>query len=147
MKTLFLMALLAFSACTSTKNHNGKNDFLKMSEAWENKKSKEEIIKLFGENFKEIKNGISYNYENTSFTKMAFFFDSNQKLIEQYAITDMDSLQIFKKDLPCEWTTSKTNLRTPHAVKTVEYGECLDQSVKYSYKENLNLYEIRWSRR
>lgn len=115
-----------------------------MNEAWKAKLSKNEVVHSFGSHFEEVQEGISYNYDKTSFTKMAFFFDKDKKLADQFAIVDEAGLIVFKKGVHCKWTEKKTQLREAHVVKDVESGECPEQHVKYFFRRDLGLYEIRW---
>ncbi|MCM2350949.1 MAG: hypothetical protein NDI69_13085 [Bacteriovoracaceae bacterium] len=115
-----------------------------MNEVWQSRLNKNGVVKYFGPNFKEIEEGISYNSDHTDFTKMAFFFDNNEKLIDQFAIVGLKELSILKNGVPCKWTEKKTQLKDAHVVKIVESGECPEQNVRYFFRKELGLYEIRW---
>ncbi len=145
MKLLLISVLLALFSCRSgIQSETKKDDFIQMNEVWQIKLDKEEIIKYFGPHFKEIEEGITYNYDGTGFTKMAFFFDNGKKLVDQFAITGKEMLNNFKNGVPCKWVEKKIQLREAHVVKTVESGECSEQHVKYLFRQDLGLYEIRW---
>lgn len=145
MKLLLISVLLALFSCRSgIQFETKKDDFLQMNEVWQMKLFKEEVLKYFGPHFKEIEEGITYNYDNTDFTKMAFFFDKDNKLVDQFAIAGKEMLNNFKNGVPCKWVEKKTQFREAHAVKTVESGECPKQRVKYFFRQDLGLYEIRW---
>lgn len=143
MKFLLVIVLLVIFPCTSANRPDGKvNEFVQMNETWKVRPSQEEVIKSFGSNFEKIQEGISYNYEKTTFTKMAFFFDKDKKLVDQFVIVDEAGLNVFKKDILCEWTEKKTQIREAHVVQTVESGECPEQHVKYFFEQDLGLYRF-----
>lgn len=146
MKLLMLMSLLiALVSCRSgIQTDTKKDDFVRMNEVWQLRLNKNGVVKYFGPHFKEIEEGILYNYDHTDFTKMAFFFDKNEKLIDQFAIVGLKELSIFKNGVPCKWTEKKTQLKDAHVVKIVESGECPEQDVRYFFRKEMGLYEIRW---
>lgn len=146
MKFISVIIVLILTSCTSANLPNNKtvNEFVQMNEIWQNKLSKNEIAKYFGPHFKNILEGISYNYDNTDFTKMAFFFDKNEKLIDQFAIVGPQELSNFKSSVPCKWTEKKTQLKDEHVIKIAESGECPQQHIKYFFRKDLGFYEIRW---
>lgn len=146
MKFIPVIMLLILVSCTSANQPSNKaiNEFVRMNETWQKRLSKDEVVNYFGPHLKEIDEGISYNYDHTDFAKMAFFFDKNKKLIDQFAIVGHSDLSAFKNGIPCKWTEKKTQLKEAHVVKTIESGECPDQHVKYFFRQDLGLYEIRW---
>jgi hypothetical protein len=140
-----MIILLTLVSCTSATRFGSKtNEFVQMNKTWQEKPSKEEVVEYFGPQFKEIEEGISYNYDKTHFTKMAFFFDKNKRLADQFAIVDEVDLSAFKKGIPFRWSEKNTKIREAHVVKTVESGECPEQRVRYFFRQDLGLYEIRW---
>ncbi|WP_408096342.1 hypothetical protein ACJVC5_14985 [Peredibacter sp. HCB2-198] len=146
MKFISVIMLLILVSCTSGNPPSKKaiNEFVRMNEIWQKRPSKEKVVKYFGLHFKEIEEGISYNYDNTGFTKMAFFFNKNEKLTDQFAIVGQKELSDFKDGVHCNWIEKKTQIREAHAVKTVESGECPEQHVNYFFRQDLGLYELRW---
>lgn len=145
MKMLSLILIVFLGSCTSAnKKRSNESELIQMNNVWQAKSTKENIIKSFGQNFKEVEEGISYNYGATSFTKMAFFFNESNKLVDQFAIIDDEALNNFKNELHCDWDVRKSQLDKVHAVKTIESGECLDQHVKYFFRKDLGFYEVRW---
>lgn len=145
MKTLNIFIILFVTSCSFTNTNTvPSNKFVQMNDIWKIKASREKIIKYFGSVFEKVQDGISYNYKDTHFTEMAFFFDKNNKLNDQFAIVDEMDLKAFTSSLPCDWKVLKIKLDQVHIIKEVESGECLNERVKYFFRKEIDSYEIRW---
>ena len=62
---------------------------------------------MLGSNFKEVENGIVYDYPNSSYPKSGHFFNQKNQLIEQFAFLDDLEFEQFKKRNICDWIVEK----------------------------------------
>ena len=95
-----ILTLLLIAGCAS-KSKSLSHDLT--SEMWLRKMNKNEVIDLYGNNFIEFNGGIYYKYQNLSWPKFIFYFDSNGKNIKQNSLLNKDELVQLKKHLKCNW--------------------------------------------
>ena len=69
--------------------------------------SLDDVKKAFGMSFIDVDFGITYSFPNSKSPEMAFFFDSSNKLREQFAFLDETPLKKFKKAIHCDWKESE----------------------------------------
>ena len=103
-----------------------------------------EVKKTFGDKFSIVESGIAYNYPNTKFPEMAFFFDSSNKLREQFVFLQEAALQEFKKAMNCKWKETEEVKAMAHYQRTIKKGSCPELGISYETYLDLNAYELRW---
>lgn len=115
-----------------------------MNEIWKLKVSADQIKKIYGENFMVVETGIIYNYPNSKWPKMGFFFDNDNRLREQFIFLSEVELQEFKNEIKCVWVESEEIKIIAHYYRTIQKGICSDLSIRYETNLDLNAYELRW---
>lgn len=108
------------------------------------KLNKTQVIEYYGSKFTNTNEGILYKRAQSSWPQFAFFFDQNEEIVNQFALVDELELEELKTALDCNWKESTTRQSTPHAVYDIKSGICDKYSVKYHFRSDLNLYELRW---
>jgi hypothetical protein len=145
MKKLILILLLLISACSSSAE-NKKYKSLILNELWEKHSTRIEVIKSLGDKFTEVDSGIVYKYPNSDRPEIGLFFDTSNKLVEQFAFLDESSLQHLKKSVNCKWNETEEVKNVAHYQRTIKKGSCSALSITYETYLGLNAYEVRWKR-
>ena len=117
-----------------------------MNDLWRMKATPDEIKKIFGGSYIVVDEGITYSYPNSKFPEMGFFFDSSNKLREQFVFLPEDKLQEFKKETDCKWKETEEVKNVAHYQRTIKKGSCSTLSITYETYLGLNAYEMRWKR-
>ncbi|MBL7664297.1 MAG: hypothetical protein JNM93_04140 [Bacteriovoracaceae bacterium] len=146
MKMIFSIFLFSLASCANTSAFEKEDKFIKMHQLWMANASLFDVKKAFGESFKNVENGISYNFSDSRFPEMAFFFDKSNKLKEQFAFLNEASLLNFKKAVKCDWKETEETKEMAHYSRTIKKGSCPNLSISYETYLNLNAYEVRWKR-
>lgn len=144
MKIVIMVVLFTLSSCSSSSSADGKNKYFQMNELWKMKANSAEVKKTFGDKFSIVESGIAYNYPNTKFPEMAFFFDSSNKLREQFVFLQEAALQEFKKAMNCKWKETEEVKAMAHYQRTIKKGSCPELGISYETYLDLNAYELRW---
>lgn len=145
MKSL-LFILICLIGCTSNTNPSFQKKYIKMNSLWSENASKTEVIKTFGKEFDEVKDGIIYKIQNSQFIESGHFFDNSQKLVEQFILVDQASLKDLKQHISCEWKEREEKKSVGHTVQTIESGVCGDKNITYEYRPDIRFYEVRWKK-
>jgi hypothetical protein len=145
MKKLILPLLVFFSACSSIAE-NKKNQYLVLNELWEKQSTRSEVVKILGNGFKEVDSGIVYTYPNSNRPRIGLFFDSSNKLREQFVFLQEAALQEFKKAMKCKWKETEEVRDIVHYQRTIKKGSCSELNINYETYLDLNAYELRWKR-
>lgn len=145
MKKIIVSLLFFISACSSNAE-NKKNQYLVLNELWEKQSTKSEVIKSLGGGFKEVDSGIVYTYPNSNRPRIGLFFDSSNRLREQFVFLQEAALQDFKKAINCNWKETEEVRDIAHYQRTIKKGSCPDLSISYETYLDLNAYELRWKR-
>lgn len=146
MKNLILILPLLIFGCSSNLEKK-LHKFQILNDLWEKQSIKREVIKSLGSEFTEVESGIVYKYPNSDRPEIGLFFDSSNKLVEQFAFLDEASLQKFKKSVNCKWKEVQEVKTVAHYQRTIKKGSCLDLSITYETYLGLNAYEVRWIRK
>ena len=146
MKRLNLILLFLISGCSSSAESKIYK-FEILNDLWEKQSTKSEVIKSLGSEFTEVDSGIVYKYPNSDRPEIGLFFDSFNKLVEQFAFIDKASLQQFKKSVNCDWKEVQEVKSVAHYQRTIKKGSCLALSITYETYLGLNSYEVRWKRK
>jgi hypothetical protein len=136
-----ILSMILFYSC-STRSLD--NESMKLTQMWTSELIKTDVINIYGSDFMKVEGGIAYQRTQSSWPKFAFFFDKDNKVINQYALLDKDELNLFKKHIDCSWKETQTQSVTPHASYDIPIGECERYSLRYEFKKDFGLYEIRW---
>lgn len=145
MKKLILPLLLFISAC-STSAEVKKNKYLLLNELWQKHSTRSEVIRTLGDGFIEVDSGIVYRYPNSNRPEIGLFFDSSNRLDEQFVFMGEQSLTQFKSSLECKWKETEEVIDVAHYQRTIRKGSCPDLSISYETYLGLNAYEVRWKR-
>jgi hypothetical protein len=146
MKIALMLILLALSSCSSSDTIEQKNKYIQMNDLWKKKASSADVQNVFGDKLNSVDSGITYNYPNTNFPEMAFFFDSSNRLREQFVFLQEAALQEFKKAMNCKWIETEVVKDIAHYQRTIKKGSCPALSITYETYLGLNAYEVRWKR-
>lgn len=145
MKKLIVPLLLFISACTSSAEIKN-NKYLILNELWEKRSTKSEVIKMLGNDYVKTDSGILYRYPNSQRPEIGLFFDSSDRLIEQFVFLDEQALQQFKSDIDCKWQEIEEKKDIAHYQRIIKKGTCPTLSIGYETYLDLNAYELRWNR-
>lgn len=55
-------------------------------------------------------------------------------------------MNLLKKNLICPWKEKQQKSVTPHATQDIPVGDCEKHSIRYEFKKDLGLYEVRWEK-
>lgn len=144
MKMILMLILFSLSSCSSSDTVKPKNKYIQMNNLWKMKANSADVKKTFGDKFNIVKSGITYNYPNTKFPEMAFFFDKSNKLSEQFVFFNEAALQEFKKEMNCKWKETEEVKAMAHYQRIIKKGSCPKLGMSYETYLNLNAYELRW---
>ena len=146
MKIIYSFFLTFALSCSSSTARKEKSKYMQMHELWQMKASPEDVKKAFGSSFVMVDSGITYSFPNTKFPEIGFFFDSFNKLEEQFAFLDEASLTDFKKAINCEWKETEAEVDIAHYRRVIKKGACLTAPIRYETYLDLHGYEVRWKR-
>lgn len=82
MRMILSMFLTFVFSCSSSSVSEAKSKYIKMHELWKMNASTEDVKKVFGPNFDVVDFGVAYNFPNSKFPELGFFFDSSNRLDE-----------------------------------------------------------------
>ncbi len=145
MKKLIVPLLLFISACTSSAEPK-KNKYLVLNELWKNRSTSNEVIKMLGNDYVKNDSGILYLYPNSKRPEIGLFFDSSDRLIEQFVFMGEQALQQFKSDIDCKWQETEEKKDIGHYQRIIKKGTCTALSIGYETYLDLNAYEVRWKK-
>lgn len=145
MKKLNFFLLFLISACSSSGERT-KNKYLILNELWEKHSTKSEVIKTLGGGFTEVDSGIVYRYPNSKRPEVGLFFDSSDRLTEQFVFMSEQALQQFKSTIDCNWHETEEKKDIAHYQRIIKKGTCSVLSISYETYLDLNAYEVRWKR-
>ncbi len=74
------------------------------------------------------------------------FFDSSDRLIEQFVFMPQQALQQFKSAIDCKWQEAAEKKDIAHYERIIKKGICPALSISYETYLDLNAYEVRWKR-
>jgi hypothetical protein len=146
MKIVLMLILFAASSCSSSDSVGAKNKYIQMNDLWKMKANSDDVKKVFGNTFKVVESGIAYNYPNSNFPEIAFFFDNSNKLREQFVFLQEVALQEFKKAMDCKWKETEEVKKISHYYRIIKKGSCSALNISYETYLDLNSYEVRWKR-
>lgn len=141
-----ILPLLFFISSCSTSAEVKKNKYLLLNELWEKQSTKSEVIKTLGDGFVEVDSGIVYRYPNSKRPEIGLFFDSFDRLDEQFVFMDEQSLIQFKSAINCKWKETEEKKDIAHYQRIIKKGICSNKSIHYETYFDLNAYEVRWKR-
>jgi hypothetical protein len=144
MKALILISMLLM-ACSSKTEHSVKKYAL-MDSLWKKKSSTIEVIESLGNQYKEVHEGIIYEFSGSNSIESGHFFSKEQKLVEQFIFLDEAAFLDFKKVTPCLWRESEKMESVGHTVYSVKRGRCVNKNISYEFKPGNNRYEVRWKK-
>lgn len=142
---LSIFLIFAFS-CSTFSVSEAKSKYIQMHELWKMNASVDDVKKVFGLNFIGVDSGITYSYPNSKFPEMGFFFDSSNKLREQFVFMQEKALTQFKSSLDCKWKETEEVRDIAHYQRIIKKGACPSLSITYETYLDLNAYEVRWKR-
>lgn len=145
MRFFIFLLLACLISCTSFSSA-GLTRYDKMNNLWKNQSSRSEVIDILGSSYKEVENGIVYNYPHFNYPRSGHFFNQKNQLIEQFVFLEEAEFEQFKKNNICDWIVDKKIDTTGHAVKTIENGRCDNLQINYIYPSRINGYELRWKK-
>ena len=145
MKKRSLFLLLLISACSSSSERT-KYKYLILNELWEKHSTKSEVVKTLGGGFTEVDSGIVYSYPNSKRPEVGLFFDSSDRLTEQFVFMSEQALQQFKSTIDCKWHETEEKKEIAHYQRIIKKGTCTVRSISYETYLDLNAYEVRWKR-
>ncbi len=145
MKKLILSLLFLISACTSSAE-NKKSKYLVLNDLWEKRSTRSEVTKVLGNDYVETDSGIMYRYPNSKRPEIGLFFDSSDRLIEQFVFMPEQALQQFKSAIDCKWQEAAEKKDIAHYQRIIKKGICPALSISYETYLDLNAYEVRWKR-
>ena len=145
MKFIFFL-LISLLSCTSSTNHSIEKKYMIMNTLWSRNVLKSELTKNFGDDYKEIEDGIIYNIGNSQLVESGHFFNSSQQLVEQFIIVNDLSLIDLKQSVLCDWVEREDKKSIGHTIHTFESGTCVEKNISYEYRPDLRLYEVRWKK-
>jgi hypothetical protein len=145
MNKLILILLLLISSCSSSLESK-RYKFQILKELWEKRSTKSEVIKSLGAEFTEVESGIVYKYPNSDRPEIGLFFDSSNRLVEQFLFLDDGYLEHFKSSVNCNWKEVEEVKSVAHYQRTIKKGSCPGLSITYETYLGLNAYEVRWKR-
>lgn len=145
MKKLIVPLLLIISACTSNAD-NKKNKYLVLNELWKKRSTRSEVVKMLGNDYVKTDSGILYRYPNSKRPEIGLFFDSSNRLIEQFVFMDEQRLQLFKSAIDCKWQETEEKKDIAHYQRIIKKGTCPALFIHYETYLDLNAYEVRWKR-
>lgn len=145
MKKVSLFLLLLISACSSSSERT-KNKYLILNKLWEKHSTKTEVVKTLGSGFTEVDSGIVYSYPNSKRPEVGLFFDSSDRLTEQFVFMSEQALQQFKSTIDCKWHETEEKKEIAHYQRIIKKGACTVRSIGYETYLDLNAYEVRWKR-
>jgi hypothetical protein len=106
----------------------------------------EDVKKVFGNKSHSVESGIIYTYPNSKFPEMAFFFDSSNKLREQFVFLQEAELQKFKSTINCKLKETVETRDIAHYQRTIKKGSCSELNITYETYPDLNAFELRWKK-
>ncbi len=146
MKMSFMLLLLVISSCSSSDTLQSKSKYIQMNELWIMKASSNDVKRVFGNKFTVVESGITYNYPNSKYPEMVFFFDESNKLREQFVFLQEAALQKFKKTFNCGWKETEEVRDIAHYQRVIKKGSCPELNISYETYLDLNAYELRWKK-
>lgn len=144
MKFLSLLLLIT-AACSSSKDVSTQT-YVKMNYLWNSDATKNEVIRSFGNDFKEQNGGIVYWDPQGQAIERGHFFDRNQQIAEQFILLDEKELINFKSLVTCAWSETEKMESVGHTVYSVKRGKCQSKNISYEFKPGSNTYEVRWKK-
>lgn len=117
-----------------------------MNDLWKMNGGIEDVKKVFGNKSRPVESGIMYTNPNSKFPEMAFFFDSSNKLREQFVFLQKAKLQEFKKEINCNWQETVETRDIAHYQRTIKKGSCPELNITYATYLDLNGFELRCKR-
>jgi hypothetical protein len=143
---IFFVALLSIISCSSNEIAIKGSKYIQMNDLWKMNARIKDVKKVFGNRTTTVESGILYTYPNSKFPEMAFFFDSSNKLREQFVFLQESALQDFKKTINCKWKETEEIKNIAHYQRTIKKGSCPELNITYKTYIDLNAYELRWKR-
>lgn len=143
---IIIIFFISIISCSSNDRAIAKSKYIQMNELWEMNARIEDVKTVFGNKTTTVESGIIYTYPNSKFPEMAFFFDSSNKLREQFVFLQESALQDFKKTINCKWKEIEEIKNIAHYQRTIKKGSCPELNITYQTYIDLNAYELRWKR-
>lgn len=145
MRNLNFFLLFTLCACSSSLQVRDKK-YLVLKELWEKSSKRAEAIKELGGGFSQVDSGIVYTYPNSKRPEIGLFFDSSDRLIEQFVFIDEKSLVQFKASIHCKWNETEEERAIAHYYRTIKKGSCPKLNIYYEAFPDINAYEVRWKK-
>lgn len=79
---------------------------------------------------------------NTADPNIGVIFNSNDQLQEAFIFVNKIEFEAFTVNLSCDWHQKKNQ----NAVRVIEKGTCKKESLKYNYRKDLQMFELRWKK-
>jgi hypothetical protein len=143
---IFFVALFSIISCSSNDIVINETKFIHMNDLWKMNAGIEDVKKVFGNKSHSVESGIIYTYPNSKFPEMAFFFDSSNKLREQFVFLQEAELQKFKSTINCKWRETQEIKDIAHYQRTIKKGYCSQFNITYETYLDLNAFELRWKK-
>lgn len=143
---IFIVALFSIFSCSSNDIVINESKYIQMNDLWKMNGGIEDVKKVFGNKSRPVESGIMYTYPNSNFPEMAFFFDSSNKLREQFIFLQEAELQKFKSTINCKWKETQEIKDISHYQRTIKKGSCSELNITYETYLDLNAFELRWKR-
>jgi hypothetical protein len=143
---IFIVALFSIISCSSNDIVINESKYIQMNDLWKMNGGIEDVKKVFGNKSRPVESGIMYTYPNSNFPEMAFFFDSSNKLREQFVFLQEAALQELKKEINCKWKETVETRDIAHYQRTIKKGSCPELNITYETYLDLNAFELRWKR-
>ena len=145
MKKLTLFLIFLISACTSSAE-NKKSKYIVLNDLWEKRSTRNDVIKALGDDYVKTDSGVLYLYPNSKRPEIGLFFDSSNRLTEQFVFIPEQALQQLKSAINCKWQETAEEKDIAHYRRIIKRGTCTSLSISYETYLDLNAYEVRWKR-
>jgi hypothetical protein len=140
MKLIIMLSMILSHSCSTGPSSDDSIELIRM---WTNELNQDDVIRFYGPDYKQVESGITYQRAKSTWPRFAFFFDKDKKVKNQYALLNRNELDLLKKNLNCSWIETQIKSITPHAIQDIPTGECEKYSVKYEFKKDWGLYEVK----
>jgi hypothetical protein len=138
--------MMLLAGCSYKPTIAPVNNYMTLNNVWEKKYSKEKIVQIYGQKFKEVPEGILYDDSNNNPEK-GFYFDAKMMLVEQFIVLNQNEFDSFLKEVTCYWIHQEEVKHMSHYFRVIKKGECKKYSVSYVQDSSLKSYEMRWRNR
>lgn len=140
---LLMLCLFFLTGCASNSKTLTRYEI--MEQLWSGQSNKNQVINKLGGDFENVDNGIVYRESPNKFIS-GHFFDSNNKIREQFIFLSIPELNMLKKQLSCGWVEKEKRESSPHSSQLVLSGKCKERDISYQYRTSMALFEVRWKK-